>query len=300
MAQSSEGTASVPRARRPRFSLYHYYHKYGIIFAYLIVLTFALIFAIPIIWMFITSVRPREDIYQLPLLYFPSKFTGLEQYVAVFKDRPYFLYFYNSLLLGGVTTLICLILGIPAGYGLARGRFKHSHYMLVAILCLRLFPPIALLPSFYFIFHKMGILDTITALVIANCYFNLPIAIFLIRGFFSNIPLDLEDAARIDGCSRLSAFYRVILKLAGPGIAAAAIMVFLFTWNEFLFAITLAGSSPKSTVLAVGITHFIGDIFIDWTFISAAGVVTGIPALIFVLFFQKYIVQGLLTGSVKE
>ncbi|RMF83086.1 MAG: carbohydrate ABC transporter permease [Nitrospinota bacterium] len=276
------------------------YKRYGILLSYAIILTFALLAAIPIVWMFLTSIRPMEDIYAIPIKYIPSHFLGLEQYFKVFEDRPYFLYTLNSLIISGVTTLLCLALGTPAGYGLARGGFRLANYVLLGMLSFRLFPPIALLPAFYLIFYKLGILDTLTALIVANTYFNLPIAIFLLRGFFRDIPTDFEEAARIDGCSRLGAFYRVILKLAGPGIAAAAIMVFLFTWNEFVFAITLAGSSPESTVLAVGITHFIGDTFIAWNFISAAGVVTGLPALVFVLFFQKYIISGLIAGSLKE
>jgi multiple sugar transport system permease protein len=250
--------------------------------------------------MFLTSIRPQEDVYSIPIKYIPSRFLGLEQYFKVFEDRPYGLYTANSLILSSTTTLLCLILGTPAGYGLARGGFRFTNYVLFVLLGCRLFPPIALLPSFYLIFHKLGILDTITALIVANTYFNLPIAIFLLQGFFRDIPTDFEEAARVDGCTRFGAFYRIILKLAGPGIAAAAIMVFLFTWNEFEFAITLAGSSSESTVLAVGITHFIGDTFIAWPFISAAGVVTGIPALFFVIFFQKYIIRGLIAGSLKE
>ncbi len=276
------------------------YKRYGILLSYLIILLFALLAAIPILWMFLTSIRPMEDIYAIPIQYIPSHFLGLEQYYKVFEDRPYFLYTFNSLVVSGITTLLCLIIGTPAGYGLARAGFRGANYVLLGMLSFRLFPPIALLPSFYLIFYKLGILDTLPALIIANTYFNLPIAIFLLRGFFRDIPTDFEEAARIDGCSRFGAFYRVILKLAGPGIAAAAIMVFLFTWNEFVFAITLAGSSPESTVLAVGITHFIGDTFIAWNFISAAGVVTGLPALFFVLFFQKYIISGLIAGSLKE
>jgi multiple sugar transport system permease protein len=274
--------------------------RYGILLFYGIILVYAAIVAIPILWMFLTSIRPQEDVYAIPLKYLPSQFLGLEQYFKVFEDRPYFLYTLNSVIISGVTTLFCLVLGTPAGYGLARAGFRAANYVLIGMLCFRLFPPIALLPSFYLVFYKLGLLDSLTALIIANTYFNLPIAIFLLRGFFRDIPTDFEEAARVDGCTRMGAFYRVILKLAAPGIAAASIMVFLFTWNEFVFAITLAGSSPESTVLAVGITHFIGDTFIAWSFISAAGVVTGIPALLFVLFFQKYIISGLIAGSIKE
>ncbi len=274
--------------------------RYGTLPFYVIILIYALIAALPILWMFLTSIRPQEDVYSIPLQYFPSQFLGLEQYIRVFEDRPYLLYTLNSLIVSGITTILCLVLGTPAGYGLARGGFRAANYVLIGMLCFRLFPPIALLPSFYLVFYKLGLLDKLTALIIANTYFNLPIAIFLLRGFFRDIPIDLEEAARVDGCTRMGAFYRVILKLAAPGIAAASIMIFLFTWNEFVFAITLAGSSPESTVLAVGITHFIGDTLIAWPFISAAGVVTGIPALIFVLFFQKYIISGLVAGSVKE
>ena len=123
--------------------------RYGVLLFYAVILVYALIAAVPILWMFLTSIRPQEDVYAIPLKYFPSQFLGLEQYFKVFEDRPYFLYTLNSLIVSGITTLLCLVLGTPAGYGLARGGFRAANYVLIGMLCFRLFPPIALLPSFY-------------------------------------------------------------------------------------------------------------------------------------------------------
>ena len=266
--------------------------------AWSIVLVYVLVSSLPIIWMFLTAVRPAADTNIIPIKYWPSKFTlyHMRQVIHMFALDRWML---NTLIVSSVTTVVCLALGIPAAYGLSRARFRWATILLMGILSFRLFPPMSMIPAYYFIFHKLGLLDRLFSLVIVNCYIQLPITIWLIRGFFLSIPPDLEDAARIDGCTYFGAFRRVIIYLIMPGLAAAAILCFLLTWNEFEFAATLAGTSDDTVLISVGVYQFVGDIGVAWHRMAAVGMVAGIPALIFVLAFQKFIIRGLLVGSVK-
>ncbi len=275
--------------------------------ANIIIIAFIIFAGFPIFWMFLTSIRSADELFKLPLMYIPKKLT-LDHYKIVLGSgyenlmgsAQFGYWIFNTTFVSVSTTLICLVLGSGAGYALARGNFKYSNVILMIILGFRLFPPMSMLPSFYYIFYHLGLLNSLVVLVITNTYLQLPIAIWLIRGFFIGIPKDFEDAARVDGCSRFQAFIRILFPLAGPGIAAAAILIFLMTWNEFLFGVTLASSSEETTVISAGVYRFVGDVGIAWNRLSAAGTVAGIPAIIFVVFFQKYIVRGLLAGSLKQ
>jgi multiple sugar transport system permease protein len=270
-------------------------YKMGI--TWLVIAGYMMIAGVPILWTMITSVRPEADIFQFPIKFLPSKLQ-VGHYKGVFVETPFLKFIFNTVILAGVTTFICIFFGSMAAYGLARFDFRFNTLILMLFLGFRLFPPTCLLPAFYILFDKLNLLDRIVALIIANTYFNLPISIWLLRGFFRDIPYEISDAAKIDGCSNFGVYWRMMIFLAAPGIAAAAIIVFLFTWNEFVFAVTLT-SSESARVISVGIYHFIGDITIDWNRLSAAGVLASLPAIFFVFLFQRHIVSGLAAGSVK-
>jgi multiple sugar transport system permease protein len=169
--------------------------------------------------------------------------------------------------------------------------------MFSAILASRLVPPISFIVPFTIVFSYLKMVDTLAALVIAYIFFNLPFVIWIMTGFFEAIPQDLDDAARMDGCSNISTFFRVILPLAQPGIIASAILAFLMSWNEFMFALVLTRLDSKT--LPIGMYDFFADGFVRWNWLSAATIYSLIPAIIFVVFFQRHLIRGMLAGAVK-
>ena len=165
------------------------------------------------------------------------------------------------------------------------------------ILASRLVPPISFIVPFTIIFSYLKMIDTLAVLIIAYIFFNLPFVIWILSGFFESIPQELDDAARIDGCNNISAFWRVILPLTLPGIIASAILAFLLSWNEFMFALVLTRLEAKT--LPIGMYDFFADGFVRWNWLSAATMYSMVPAIIFVIFFQKHLIKGMLAGAVK-
>jgi ABC-type glycerol-3-phosphate transport system permease component len=247
--------------------------------------------------MFITGLKTQEEIYTPRPTYFPVHPT-LENFVSIFSGRPYLRYTINSLLITLGTTFACVLFGTFAAYGFSRYKFIGNRTLRYLFLASRVFPPISLIVPFFIMVGWMGLYDTILAQIIINMYMWLPFYIWINIGFFDSIPRELEQAAQIDGCSRMQTFFRIAFPLAMPGIAATSIITFLGTWNEFLYNLILA-PTERAKNLSVGASDFIADMFISWNQMGAGAIITCIPAVIFVVFFQKYIVQGLTAGSVK-
>ena len=209
------------------------------------------------------------------------------------------IYIRNSIGVSVISTLIILILGSVAAYCFSKFKFIGANLLLIIILASRLVPPVSLVVPFFKISTGLGINDTWTALIITNLYMYLPFTVFLLKGFFDGIPRELVDSARIDGCTNFGAFWRVMFPLAAPGIAASAILSFLFTWNEFLFPLILT-SSEEAKTLPVGLYDFVGDQYVDYGSMAAAAMIASVPALLFIIFFTRHIVSGLLAGAVKQ
>lgn len=253
----------------------------------------------PFFWLIMTSLKKGNNALNSPNL-FEGPF-GLQNYESVFA-QDFALNLRNSLAIAGMTTILCVAIGSLAGYALARLPLKRKVLLLSGVLAVSLFPPVALVPPLYELWRTLGLLNTWEGLYIPYTSFTLPLTIFILTTFFAAIPKDLEEAARVDGATPFKAFLRVILPLAAPGVFAAAIIVFVSAWNEFLLASTFAPRDAEvAQTVPVAIAAFTGAVQFQRPVgtITAACVVVTIPMIIVALVFQKRIVAGLTAGSVK-
>jgi trehalose/maltose transport system permease protein len=250
----------------------------------------------PPAWQLVTSLKPQAQLGRLPpLLPHPP---SLEHYRAVFQGRPFGRYILNGAVVACGTTLLALLLGAPAAYGLTRLRLRGAPSLLFGFLAVSMVPPIALVGPLYLGIRALGLRDTWWGLILADTVFILPLTIWLLATFFKELPPDLERAARVDGASAFGAFVHVALPVAAPGVAAAAILAFIFAWNEFLFALVFT-SSPAAQTVPVGIVLFPGLGEMPWGQLAAASLIASAPVLALVLAFQRRIVQGITAGAVK-
>lgn len=265
-----------------------------------LLLLITLYFTFPIYWTFVSSLKTLEGIHRFPPTLIPQEtITPLwKNYVSIWFQRSFDMYTLNSLIIALTTTAIVMFFGTLAGYGFSRFRFPYDDYVFIAILGARLLPPIGMLVPFFTLFGNLSMLDTRFALVVVYTYMNLPLVVWLMRNFFVSIPPELDEAAYIDGATRFQTFKDIILPLARPGIAASAILVFLFSWREFLFALVLT-VSPAARTLPVGSVLFVEDVVVLWNYLASAGFLAMLPALVFVVLFQRYIVSGLTSGAIK-
>ena len=250
----------------------------------------------PFLWLIITSVKPAAALTQLPPL-LPSTVSAAH-YVAVFEGSPFLRIIANSAIVAAASTLLAVAIGALAAFALARLRVRHTPLVLAVVLVVSMFPPIATVSPLFLIINAVGLRDTLTALIITYTTFALPLAIWLLTNFFHQVPREIYLAARVDGCSNLQAFYRVILPLSMPGVLAAAILVFIFCWNEFLYALSFSATTASRTI-PVGIALFPGLHVVPWGEIAAASVVVTLPLAALDVIFQRRIVEGLTAGAVK-
>ena len=254
---------------------------------------------LPVYWLVTISLKREIDQFAVPpkwLVFSPT----LEHYHNAFVERSFGQYLLTSAIIAVLSTICALLLGTLAAYGLARFRLprKMNTRLALWILSTRMFPPIVTAVPLFLLMSKVGLLDTVAALVIVYTAFNLPFVVWMMRGFFQEIPRDLEEAALVDGDSRLGALRRVVLPMVAPGLAATAVFCLIISWNEFLFALTLTQTDAAMT-LPVGIAGRVTQYKIEWGAMSAAGVVAMIPILVFALAVQRYLVRGLSLGAVK-
>lgn len=262
------------------------------------VVALALLFALaPIYWTINTSLKGNGEIVSFPPTWFPMQAT-VEHWVGVLFGSSFPREVLNSVLLGLGTIVIVLALGVHAGYAAAMHEFKGKHTVLLILLMSTMIPGVVTIIPQYFLAVQLGIFDTFTLLLLVFSAWQLPMVVWIMKGFFEGLPRELEESARVDGCSRLRAFYSVILPLSWPGLAASAIIVFVWVWNEFIIGLTLT-QSPNIQPLTVGIYGFIGETGIDWGRITAGAAIALIPVAVFFMIFQRKFVQGLTSGSTK-
>jgi multiple sugar transport system permease protein len=249
----------------------------------------------PIVWVILGSLKGREEASAIPpaWIFRPS----IENYVSAFVRRNFSTLFVNSLIATLGSTAVVLILGSMAGYGLARHRIVGRQGILMWIMSTRMFPPIAAIIPIFLLFKNLDLIDKQLGLVLIYIAFNLPFAIWIMRGFFAEIPSELDDAALVDGCTPWQAFTQVILPLALPGLAATAVFCMVFSWNEFLFALII--SRARSQTLPIGVMGFITQRGVLWGEMSAASTVIMTPMIIFTFVVQRYLIRGLSFGAVK-
>ena len=272
------------------------YSKSKVVGLYLLLVMTILYCAGPLLWQFITSLKPDTEVIRMPPL-LPQDAT-LDHYVSIFEGHPFLRIILNSAVVASLTTLLSLIIGSLAAFGLAKLDIKYKALILGFVLSVSMFPPIATVSPLYIIIRSLGLRDTWWALILTYTTFSLPLSIWILTNFFREVPDEIYRAARVDGCSPFQTFYKIMLPLAAPGIVTTAILVFIFSWNEFLFALTFT-STPASRTIPVGIALFPGLHEIPWGDIAAASLVVTIPLIILVFAFQRRIIEGLTAGAVK-
>ncbi|MFT4002704.1 MAG: carbohydrate ABC transporter permease [Rhizobium sp.] len=271
--------------------------------AYLIGLFLAmLIICLPGFWIIISSLRPTVEIMAKPAVWIPQELS-LEAYRSMFSGVgqggiPVWDYFRNSLVISVTSTAVALVIGMSGGYAFARFRFRGKSAVFLGLMLTRSVPGVALSLPLFMVYARLGIIDTHFGLILTYVALNVPFTIWLIDGFFRQVPKDLAEAAQIDGCTRWQAFWQVEFPLAGPGIASAGIFAFLTCWNEYALASQLTRSVDSKT-LPVGLLDYTAEFTIDWRGMCALAVVMIIPALALTFIIQKHLVSGLTFGAVK-
>ena len=259
----------------------------------------AIAFAVtPLVWMILTSLKSNREITQ-DLSLVPKALTTAN-YVSLFSGREFGAYLTNSIVVTALSVAIALALGTMAAYVLARFRLRAGmhRYVGFSMLMVRLLPPIVIIIPIFLVAQQFGLLNTRLSLIIIYAAFNVTIVVWMMESFFREIPVDLEEAAMVDGDTRFTAFRRIVLPLAAPGLVATGIFTAITTYNEFLFALVLT-STPSAQTMPIGAATLIGRINIDVGAMSAAGVVGALPIVIFSIFVQKHLVRGLTMGAVK-
>ncbi|RDZ62616.1 carbohydrate ABC transporter permease [Haloferax sp. Atlit-12N] len=259
-----------------------------------------LYFTFPVYWTFVSSIKTMGGIHAFPPNFIPVEIIDpiWKNYTDLWFQRAFNMFTLNSLVVAIVTTVLVVTFGTLAGYGFSRFRFPYDDYVFIGILGARLLPPIGMLVPFYRLFSIGELIDTRIALIMVYTYMNLPLVVWLMRNYFVSIPADLDEAAYIDGATRFQTFKDIILPLAKPGVAACAILTFLFSWREFLFAFVLTFTEASKTI-PVGAMMMLEDVVILWNYLAAAGFIAMLPALLFVILFQRHIVSGLTAGAIK-
>lgn len=251
----------------------------------------------PAVWILFTSLKLEPELTQKPITWLPANPT-IQNYIQAFSDQPLGLFLYNSFAVALLSTALTLLVSVLAAYALARLDLKFRGLILSAIIAVSTFPLVTLLVPLFEIMRALNLLNSWTALVLPYTVLSLPICTLMLVSFFEGIPRDLENAAMIDGCTRMGALFKVVVPLAAPGVFTAGILAFVNAWDEFLLALSF-NSSPALRTLPVGIQLYQGEFSFPWPVISAALVVGIVPVAILIVIFQERVVSGLTSGGIK-
>jgi len=265
--------------------------------AYVIIACLLVFVLGPLLWMGLTSLKREQDVVTTELQYIPRNPT-LENYVTLWNRSGVTTMFRNSAITTALTATFCLFAGTFAAYSISRYRFRGRGGMLTFYLLVRMFPVVLMLLPLYIMLRSLGILDTLFGLALTYTTFLLPTSLLMLKGFFDAVPPDLEDAARIDGSTRMGALFRVVLPLARSGIAATGVLIAVSAWNEFLFALMLTNSESSRTWPVV-LQLMVGEFQLPWGLLAAGGMISILPIIVFFAFAQRALVRGLLVGAVK-
>jgi multiple sugar transport system permease protein len=251
----------------------------------------------PLYWILVTAFKPTSDIYRFPLEYWPSTFS-LENFTGLFSKANFGTYLVNSLVIATLSAAIVTVISLLSGYIIARFEFRARGAVILAFLLTQMIPAFIALGPLYQLMVSLGLVNDRTGLVFVYIAMCIPFSTIMLRGFFENVPDALEEAAMIDGCSRVGALFRILVPVMTPGIVAAFIFNFVSCWNELFLSVTLLTSDANKTV-PTALNGFITSYNIDWGSMSAAAVLTIVPTMVMFAFASKYIVQGLTSGAVK-
>ncbi|MGK7874162.1 MAG: carbohydrate ABC transporter permease [Xenococcaceae cyanobacterium] len=253
----------------------------------------------PLLWQLLTSFKVNEDIEAIPNIYIPTRYT-FQHYLELFDSRPFFRYIFNSAFVSIISTLLSLGIGTPAAYALARLRLRGEKIILAGVLIVTLFPYVLMFLGLLEVVKGIGWGNNYLALIVPYTGINLPLTILVMRSFFQQLPPDLEDAAKIDGCNIWQTMVKILLPLTIPALVTTGILTFIFAWNEFIFALTFISRETMKTIpVAVSQLSGTSEFQIPYGSLGSATIISTFPLILLVLFFQRKIIQGLTAGAVK-
>lgn len=270
--------------------------KLGTNLSRIIIIAVLVVFLLtPLVWLVTTSFKQRVEVFSMPpkWIFKPT----LSNFEYVFDKKPIVRFTVNSLVISFGTTLLSLLLGVPAAYTLARRRFRGKGLLLTSILLIRALPPVVILLPFRVLMASIGLIGSHAAVILIDTIYNAAFTVWLMVGYFEAMPVEIEEAACVDGCSYFRTFRTIALPLAKPGLVTAALFALILSWNDFLFALSL--TSPSSATLPLGILSTYGMLSVGWTYMTSMCTIAIIPLLLIALFLQKYYVRGLTFGGVK-
>lgn len=274
-----------PVRRRPRWGMWITLAVIGL-FAFL-----------PLYWLLITSITPGDLVFSFPPRLFPTEIT-FDHYAKIFATPVIFEYLRNSIIVSVITALLSVAVSMYMGYAFSKFRFRGRKSLMYFVLSSQMFPQALLLVTLYVVFAQFGLLNTYQALIISFTTFTLPLCVWMLKGFFDTLPDDLIEAAKIDGAGPWRTFHSVILPLAAPGLVAAGLFAFVRGWNDFMFALTLAG--PEKQTLPPGLVNmFISEASTSWPALMAASLLVSVPVSVAFIALQRYLVGGITAGAVK-
>ena len=260
----------------------------------LVILVFALA---PFVWLLLTSVKPNADLSIFPVRYWPSEFTGAH-FKMLWQRTSFFSNWLNSLLIATGAVIVGLSVSIPAAYAFSRFKFAGRNMFLTGFLVINMFPVVLLIIPLFVLMRHLGLIDTFIGVIIGHSTFSIPFSIWMLVSYFNAIPQDLDEAAVIDGASRLQTIRLVVLPLIMPGVVTTAIYVFITSWNEYLYAMMLSGDKVRPVTVALQL--FIGEFTVQWGLLTAGGALIALPVTLLFLVIQKRLVGGLTAGAVKS
>ncbi|MEB3103143.1 carbohydrate ABC transporter permease [Ferviditalea candida] len=266
-----------------------------ILLSFLLVVLIFMIF--PFFIMILTALRPLSEIFRFPPTWFPQTWRW-QNFVDIWTHVPMSRYMLNSLIVGIGATLLNLVVSIPAAYALARMQFAGQSIFRNIILYTQMFSPIVLIIGLFKTMASLNMLNTYQSLILTYAALGIAFSIWFLTSFFKAIPIEIEEASLIDGCSKLGVLFRIVLPMSLPGLVATTIFAFIWAWNDFMIALTFM-SKPEMQTLPLGIYSFVGQYMVQWHYLMAAAILTTIPVLVLFLYIEKYLVQGLTSGGIK-
>jgi len=265
---------------------------------YALLIAAAVVMLFPIAWMVTVSVRPNVEVMKIPPDWIPQLFT-LDAYRKVLASPRYLRTFVNTYFVALVVTFLSLVVGALAGYALARFRFRGQRTVLMFLITTQMFPLVLLCIPYFQMVIRLGLYDTLTSLIIVYTTFTLPFCTLMLRSYFAQIPKDMEEAAMVDGCTRLGAIRRTLLPLSYPALIGAGLYTFLLAWNEFLFAVVLIEAWEKR-VITMAIYSLLAEFVTEWSMMMAYSVLASAPLVLAFVFLQRYMVRGMTAGAVTQ
>lgn len=266
-------------------------------FIYIAITAITALLNFPFLWMLTTSLKDSVEMFSADPTFLPKDLT-FANYISLLKEYNFFTYFKNSVIVSVSTTLVALLFATFMAYGISRFKFRGKNIISSSLILTQMFPLPLIIITIYITFVKLGLFDTRLGLVIAYCTFALPFCTMMLRSYFDGLPVELEEAAAIDGCGPFSTIFRIVIPLAAPSIVAMGLFAFILSWQELMMSMTLVHSTALRT-MPVAITMMVGVRNIMWGPLMAASVIVSIPVVILFVYFQKYLISGMTMGAVK-